>query len=1015
MTSPKESSPSEDLLRAALENSLDGISIIGMDGRPLYVSPSIATLVGYSREEGLTHDIFSLVHPDDLLRAREKLKFASEHPGLGMNEIFRYQHKNGSWRTLEVIGKCEFLKSFNAFALILNYRDITDRLNAELNLKESESRFRRVFEQSPMAMVIGTPSGILRMANPKFCQILGRQLDELIDRSIDEFTHPEDITLDQESFKRFTENHAAIYETEKRYSHKDGRWIWGHLVISKLGSETINGDLIFGMMEDITEQKRANDLDLRLSDILRHTPDAIISGDLKGVITGWNQGAEQMFGYRSEEIVGQSVASLVPPEKTDEHLKIRERCERGETIVNYELTRRRKNGEVFPASVTFSPIRDSQGQLVGVTSITRDITEKIQSDKTLMESEARFRRIFENSPFGMALSTPGGIMKVVNPHLARMLGYAPYELAGRSFAEITYPEDVPANVDGLQRMIRGEIPTYEMEKRYLHKDGRIVWAHMIVTLLGKDKVDEDLFFLAMVEDITEKKKVREISERLSMILEHTPYGIISEDLNGIIRDWNKAAEKMFGYRIEEIIGQSASKLAALDKENEQEALCDMVRKGETVAAFETQRRKKTGEIIDVMITLSPVKDTLGQVTGMAVITRDISDHKRTEKTMKEQEERLLQAQKMEAVGRLAGGVAHDFNNLLSVIGANTGFILTDGGPNPHQEELEEIAKAVKQGAELTKQLLLLGQKQVSQANGVQLNDLCRETHRMLKRLFDASIELNLDLDPDLKPIYADPAQIQQVILNLALNAQDAMPKGGRLSIQTRNETSPNGDFLPGFGPWVKLSVTDTGTGIEPETQKHVYEPFFTTKKGKGTGLGLTTVYGIVKQWKGQIHLWSTPGVGAVFSLFFPAHSAEAETKVRPPRQESLIPDGTETVLVAEDEAPVRKAIARTLSQHGYNVLEACDGLEAIQESWNYKNEIHLLLTDTVMPKLNGRHLAEELSRSRPKTKVLFISGYPRDILSQKGEIDPGIRLLTKPFAMEDLVREVRQVLDENTV
>jgi CheY-like chemotaxis protein len=278
-------------------------------------------------------------------------------------------------------------------------------------------------------------------------------------------------------------------------------------------------------------------------------------------------------------------------------------------------------------------------------------------------------------------------------------------------------------------------------------------------------------------------------------------------------------------------------------------------------------------------------------------------------------------------------------------------------------------------------------------------------------LFDASIDLVMDLDPALKPIYADPAQIQQVILNLALNARDAMPQGGRLTIQTRNEIPPKEGSLSEPGPFVKLSIADTGTGMDPEIQKQVFDPFFTTKKGKGTGLGLTTVYGIVQQWKGQIHLQSAAGEGTVFSVFFPVHAGGTK-KSSLPQQVPLVPDGTETILVTEDDPSVRKAVVRSLESFGYKVLEAGDGVEAIQQSWNYKGEIHLLLTDTVMPKLNGRHLAEELGPIRPKMKVIFISGYPKEILTRKGEIDPDIRLLTKPFAMEDMVREVRKVLDE---
>ena len=297
----------------------------------------------------------------------------------------------------------------------------------------------------------------------------------------------------------------------------------------------------------------------------------------------------------------------------------------------------------------------------------------------------------------------------------------------------------------------------------------------------------------------------------------------------------------------------------------------------------------------------------------------------------------------------------------------------------------------------------MGRKQVSQPQLVNLNELSAEMNKMLKRLIDATIDLSIIQDKDLRPILTDPGQMQQVILNLVLNARDAMPKGGHLIIETRNipedrldqeqrPTLPSGDY-------VRLNVTDTGTGMSEQIQKHVFEPFFTTKAGKGTGLGLATVYGIVHKWSGHIFLHSTPGMGTTFTLYFPALQAAVEVKAKP-KQIALIPQGSETILLAEDEEPVRKVLVRTLEKYGYRVLEAQNGIEAVQKAWSYKDPIHLLLTDTIMPKMNGKELADELRKSRPKTKVLFVSGYPQEVLSQQGILSSDIRLIQKPFELE---------------
>jgi signal transduction histidine kinase len=390
--------------------------------------------------------------------------------------------------------------------------------------------------------------------------------------------------------------------------------------------------------------------------------------------------------------------------------------------------------------------------------------------------------------------------------------------------------------------------------------------------------------------------------------------------------------------------------------------------------------------------------------------------KSEQKSLKKNEEQLRLSQKMDAIGRLAGGVAHDFNNLLSVIEGNSDFLKAFFSPgDPHLEEVEEIKKAVQQGAELTRSLLALGRKQVSQPQLVNLNVLSSEMSRMFKRLIDASVDFAVIQDEELKWFLSDPGQIQQLILNLVLNARDAMPKGGNLIVVTKNVESAEVLKIQGItippGSYVGLSVTDTGTGMDEETQKQVFEPFFTTKGEKGTGLGLATVYGIVNQWEGHLWLRSTPGVGTTFSIYFPAVNEAGALAVKPKRK-SLAAIGSETILVAEDEEQVRKIVVRAMENYGYQVLQAENGFDAVQQARNYKEPIHLLLTDTVMPKMNGKELAEELKKFRPEAKVLFMSGYPQEVLSQQGKIDASINLIQKPFSNDQLANRIREVLDQ---
>jgi PAS domain S-box-containing protein len=873
----------EELFRAALENSLDGISIISLDGRPLYVSPSISTIVGYSREEGLEHNIFSVIHPEDLPRAKEKLKWAAEHPGEGMKEEFRYMHKDGSWLVLEVIGKCDYLQSFGTNALILNYRDVTERNKAQQVAEDLAG----IVESSNDAIYTLSREGAILSWNQSAAEIYGYSPGEIIG-------HPYYPLMDPGEMPAFREAQSVVFSAgslkafEAVHLTKMGQPLPVSLTLSAIQGPGGEIRLVSVIARDISDQYKSFETAKRLASFLENAPDAIITTDTDNIITFWNRCAEVIFGYKAEEIIGQDGKILQTEVASEEQTKLRERIFSGkDSLLQYETKRRHKDGKVIDIEFRLFPVKNVVGKITGVTGIGRDITEK--------------------------------------------------------------------------------------------------------------------------------KKAADIGLRLSEVLEHTPDAIISGDLNGIIINWNQGAEKMFGYTREEALGQSIKILVPPEMEDKQEGIRNRVQEGETIVGFEMLRRRKNGEVFDSSITFSPIRDSQGHLLGVTSITRDISDRKRAEEVLREQETRLQRAQKMDAIGRLAGGVAHDFNNLLSVIGGNADYILDDKDfPENHREEIEEIRKAVKSGADLTHQLLLLGQKHITEPKSVQLNDICREMNKMLKRLIDASIDFEIDLDPDLSYIFADPAQIQQVILNLVINARDAMPKGGKLTLQTRNEKSPGEGFLHGFEPLVKISVIDTGVGMDAETQKKIFEPFFTTKKEKGTGLGLATVYGIVTQWKGQILLKTVLGEGTSFTILFPAQ-IQPEKPVFSGQAEPLFCEGSETILVVEDEAPLRNIVVKALEKYGYKVLEAGDGSEAVQLCWNYKEPIHLLLTDIVMPKLNGRQLAEELAQSRLKMKILFMSGYPKKILSSKGMLDPEVKLIKKPFSMEDLIQQVRRILDDKSI
>ncbi len=407
----------------------------------------------------------------------------------------------------------------------------------------------------------------------------------------------------------------------------------------------------------------------------------------------------------------------------------------------------------------------------------------------------------------------------------------------------------------------------------------------------------------------------------------------------------------------------------------------------------------------------------GEIIGYVGTITDITERKQAEEALRQSEEQLRQAQKMEAVGRLAGGVAHDFNNLLMVMRGYGELLLNQLDANdPLRRNAEEIQKAAERATALTQQLLAFSRKQVLQPKVLDLNAVVTEVEKMLRRLIGEDIELTAVLDLALGRVKADPGQIEQIILNLAVNARDAMPQGGRLTLKTANVTLDQAYVRQHLGatpgPYVLLAVSDTGVGMDAETRSHIFEPFFTTKgAGKGTGLGLSTVYGIVKQSGGTIWVESAPGRGTTFEIYLPlVEEATANGELHPALPPPT-PGGTETILVVEDEMSVRKLAAEFLGSNGYRVLEAQDGAEALQVCEEHRAPIHLLLTDVVMPGMSGRELAVRLVGARPEMKVIYVSGYTDDAIVQHGVREEGTVFLQKPFSLDALARTVREALD----
>ena len=497
--------------------------------------------------------------------------------------------------------------------------------------------------------------------------------------------------------------------------------------------------------------------------------------------------------------------------------------------------------------------------------------------------------------------------------------------------------------------------------------------------------------------------------KLSRAVEQSGDLVIITDRSGVIEYVNPAFRALTGYSSEEVLGRKPNLL----KSGQQDLayykkLWDTVLSGNVFRGI-LANKKKNGELFYAEKSIAPVRDASGNITHFISNDRDITERRKLEA-------QLLQAQKMDAIGQLAGGVAHDFNNLLMVISSYAELSLDSLTPeHPLHQKLTEIIKASHRAADLTRQLLAFSRKQIQSLQSLDLNSVVQELERMLPRLIGEHIQVSLKRDNDLGRIHADPVQMEQIIINLATNARDAMRKGGKLLIETSNvhldESYVHRRPMVPPGDYVLLSVSDCGEGIAPEHLPHIFEPFFTTKKeGEGTGLGLATVYGIVKQSGGFVWVYSEPGMGTTFKIYFPRLHAPGEKPSEASRIQEETPKGSETILIVEDEDAVRRPACEFLVSSGYKILEARDGKQAISMAKNFHGTIHLMVTDVVMPRMGGGQAALELCAHRPELKVLYVSGYASPTLLQHGVSTLEPMFLQKPFTLRELERKIRQAL-----
>jgi PAS domain S-box-containing protein len=646
---------------------------------------------------------------------------------------------------------------------------------------------------------------------------------------------------------------------------------------------------VIELVEDVTERKRAEE-ELRHSNemfraLFQASPLAIILLNDKGTVQLWNQAAEKIFGWSEQEVLGQS-PPFVEDYKLEEFKLNCDRILQGNTLVNKEIRRQRKDGALIDISLQAAPVYDAKGTVSYIMAMVADITERKMLDRELQQSERKFRTAFEDAAVGMCLTSIDHRFVVVNSSLCRMLGYSPEELTSMGWLETSHPDDREKWIAWSNEIFTGKAPGSSIEWRYLHKDGQIVWG-IVTKVLIRDNNGVPLYFINQVQNITELKNL---------------------------------------------------------------------------------------------------------------------------------ENQLRHAQKMEAIGTLTGGIAHDFNNILTtIIGYGNLLEMKLSRDDPSRPFIENILTAADRAASLTQSLLTFCRIQTIEPRVVDLSDIVKGVEKFLLRLIREDIELRTTLADSPSMVLADRGQIEQILMNMATNSRDAMPHGGVLAISVAM-TSLDRDFVAthGYGVpgrYVLLTVTDTGNGMSRETSSRIFEPFFTTKEvGRGTGLGLSMAYGIVKGHNGFITCYSEPGEGTTFRVYLPVVDALAEPELI--ASAVTPPGGTETILVAEDDEQVRMLTHKLLENYGYTVIEARDGKDALAQFLAHQESIRLVILDVIMPGKNGREAFLEMKKRAPELKALFTSGYSADIF-QQGELpESSCSFISKPVIPTELLHKIRNLLDE---
>jgi two-component system cell cycle sensor histidine kinase/response regulator CckA len=1007
---PAESDGSVDIFEKLVHAVRDTIIIIDWKGNILFLNKAALELVGLDQTfRGAELNIFNFVHPSHKKEVRKHLRMLKKD-GERIQADYCIETVDGHNKWVEGLAtRIEFEKHP---AVLVTIRDVTDRKNVEEELNAGKASLNALIENTQDCIWSIDRKFIVTAINSTFRDLYFKAFNI-------EINVGDDILKTAPAFLRSVWRKryrlalkGEIFSVEERYT---------------VGQQDMDVEIFFNPIRqgskitgvsvssrDITERKKfvkeLRESENRFRTVIENVSSIAIHGyDADRKVVFWNPACEQFFGYKREEALGQNMEDLIltPELKSVVVKRVDNLHHHNTSIPPQEIIFRRKDGKFIPV-LSGNVVLKSNADEEIYYFLDIDLTSLKQTEAALKESEEKYRLLAETARDIIVVHDLNGDFLYMNKSGLQATGIKPGELREKNVKDLIAPVHLETMYDNWFRRIKTEDHVFLFETEMTDHAGMNVPIEISSSIITRNGAAANI--LLVIRDISDRKRVQSEINMLAHAIKSISECVSVTDMQDKIIFVNDAFLSTYGYQKEELIGQPIDLVRS--HKNPPRVIKQIL--PETLNGSwqgELINKRRNGEEFFIFLSTSVIRDEANEPVALIGVSRDISEHKKLE-------QQFRQAQKMEAIGRLAGGVAHDFNNLLTIIKGYSELLLSRlAEDNLLRNYALQIDKAGERAGALTRQLLAFSRKQILQPRVINLNLLIHDMKNMLQRLIGEDLELVTLLNKDLGNVQADPVQIQQLVMNMVINARDAINGNGKIIIETENKQL-DAEYLqkrsmvkPGY--YVMLAISDTGVGIAKEMQDYIFEPFFTTKEeGKGTGLGLATVYGIVKQSDGYIWVYSEPGTGTTFKVYLPRIDDPAEPVAFGENKDEVI-TGNETVMVVEDEDDVRSLICEALHKNGYRILEAPHGGIALSLSEEYKKPIDLVVTDIVMPHMSGGEFVQNMSTMHPEAKVLYISGYTSSAIIQKGLLGTETPFLQKPFTPTQLLKKIRNLLDES--